>query len=68
MIDRGWPDYDGLEPNQVAMVDKYRAFLKQNAIPVERFAAGRADRIVLRRTPQKYPNFEIRNVLVNTEV
>ena len=59
MIDRGWPDYDGLEPYQVAMVDKYRAFLKQNAIPGGRFAAGRADRIVIRRTPQKYLNTEV---------
>ena len=68
MLDRGWPDYESLEPYQTPMMDKYRAFLKQNSIVIERFTAGRADQIVLRRAPQKYPNFQVRNVLVNTEV
>ncbi len=68
MLDRGWPDYDGLELYQIPMIEKYRAFIKQNSIAVERFVAGRADQIVLRRAPQKYPNFPVRNVLVNTEV
>jgi beta-lactamase superfamily II metal-dependent hydrolase len=72
MLDRGWPDYSFPRPLTGAMMDNYRAFLKTqstaNGMKVERFVPGRNDQLVLLRAPAKYPSFEIRNVLANTEV
>ncbi|WP_051670553.1 ComEC/Rec2 family competence protein [Bryobacter aggregatus] len=72
LLDRGWPDYAYPTPLRDAMVENYRAFVKWQAanrgLQAERFVAGRKDQVVLQRNAAKYPNFEIRNVLVNTEV
>ncbi len=50
----------------------YRAFVKwqaeNNGLKVERFVPGRNDQVVLRREPQKYPQFEFRNVGANGEI
>ncbi len=70
MLDRGWPDYAFPRPQTGAVMDNYRAFLKwqsEHGMKVERFVPGRNDQLVL-RSPAKYPSFEIRNVLANTEV
>jgi len=71
MLDRGWPDYAFPRPLTGPMMDNYRAFLKWQSehagMKVERFQPGRNDQLVL-RSPGKYPSFEIRNVLANTEV
>jgi hypothetical protein len=72
MLDRGWPDYSYPVPQHNPMLDNYRAFLTwqttNRGLKVERFVAGRNDQIHLLRAPKKYPDFEIRNVIVNTEV
>jgi hypothetical protein len=70
MLDRGWPDYSFPRPMTDPMMMNYRAFLKwqsEHGMKVERFVPGRNDQLVL-RSPAKYPSFEIRNVLANTEV
>ncbi len=72
MIDRGWPDYDFPEPLDNRMVNNYRDFLAWHAehadMDIERFEAGRGDQIVLRRAPEDYPGFALRNIAVNGEV
>lgn len=69
MLDRGWPSYDFPAPSGSAMMKNYRAFLKwqaeHNGLQGERFETGRADQIVLRRTPQEFPGFEVRAIAAN---
>ena len=72
LLDRGWPDYAFPAPSGSPMMANYRAFLKWQAehrgLQVARFEAGRADQIVLRRSPRDYPNFEVRNIAANGHV
>jgi hypothetical protein len=69
MLDRGAPDYAFPAPLDNAMMRNYRAFLAwqtaERGLTVERFAAGRADQIVLRRAPADFTNFRIRNIAAN---
>lgn len=69
LLDRGWPDYSFPSPSGSALMKNYRAFLKwqseHNGLRVERFQAGRADQIVLRRAPKEFPEFEVRNIAAN---
>ena len=41
---------------------------EKNGLQVERFVPGRNDQVVLCRQPQKYPQFEFRNVAANGEI
>ncbi|MFT4537149.1 MAG: hypothetical protein ACI9P5_004530, partial [Saprospiraceae bacterium] len=72
MLDRGWPDYS--YPKEVKYPDmlNYRAFLKwqneNNGMTTERFKPGSNEQIVLKNKPNKYPDFEIRNLAANGEV
>lgn len=72
LLDRGWPDYNYPAPLEDAATKNYRAFvawqIRERGLAVERFTPGRRDQIVLRREPQKYPNFEFRNIGANGEV
>ena len=72
MLDRGWPSYDFPAPSGSAMMKNYRAFLTWQAehrgLEAERFEAGRADQIVLRRAPREFPEFEVRNIAANGHV
>lgn len=70
-LDRGYPDYDFPaplhDPNQL----NYRAFIQAElarGARVERFRAGVADQLRLRRTPAAYPQFSVRNLVVNGEL
>lgn len=71
-LDRGWPNYDYPAPSGGEMMKNYRAFLqaqiKQRGMKAEKFEAGRADQLVLRRAPQEFRNFEIRNIAANGHV
>jgi beta-lactamase superfamily II metal-dependent hydrolase len=77
MIDRAWPDYPTFPPpadkklerdveQQRLMMANYRKFLDwqiaHRGMRVERFRPGDNQQIVLRRTPQKFKDFEIRNI------
>ncbi|MES2697784.1 MAG: hypothetical protein V4773_30255 [Verrucomicrobiota bacterium] len=72
MLDRGWPDYNFPAPSGSAMMKNYRAFLKwqaeHNGLQAERFEAGRVDQVVLRKAPQDFPQFEVRNIAANARV
>jgi hypothetical protein len=49
--------------------DSRRGWQTENkGLKVERFMPGRNDQVVLCRDPQKYPNFEFRNVGANGEI
>jgi hypothetical protein len=70
LLDRAWPDYD--YPTTIARIENYRAFLdwqRQNAdLEVQRFQPGRNDQIRMRRAPDRFPTFEVRNIAANGEV
>jgi len=72
MIDRAWPDYDYPFKVDNLMMDNYRAFLnwqmENNGMEVEQLIPGRNDQIVLVHEPDKYPNFEVRNIAANAIV
>ena len=68
MLDRGWPNYDypfelkGYEDSQ------YLAFARAKPERMERFQPGRGDQIKLLRSPDDYPDFEVRNTAANGQV
>lgn len=72
LLDRGWPDYNYPMPMESLTMKNYRAFVKwqadHNGMKPERFAPGRNDQVVLRREPEKYPQFEFRNIGANGEI
>lgn len=72
LIDRGAPSYDYLAPATDASFANYRAFVAEQqrtrGLQVEPLRVGRADQIVPRRAPGRYPTFEVRNVAANGEV
>ena len=69
ILDRGWPDYRYPAPLESRTVRNYRAFLdwqiQHHGLRVERFAPGRREQITLLHRPATYPQFEIRNLMVN---
>jgi beta-lactamase superfamily II metal-dependent hydrolase len=69
LLDRGWPSYDYPAPSGSAMMKNYRAFLQwqaeNNGLQSERFEPGRVDQIILRRNPEAFPDFEVRNIAAN---
>jgi beta-lactamase superfamily II metal-dependent hydrolase len=71
IIDRGWPDYNWPKPLVQAHVLNYRKFLDwqtvNKALEIERFEAGTTRQLSLLNRPSAYPNFEIRNLVVNGE-
>jgi len=72
ILDRGWPDYNYPAPLVSETMKSYRAFLDEQRstrnLLVERFIPGRNDQITLVHEPDKYPNFEIRNIAANGTV
>jgi len=72
ILDRGWPDYNYPAPLVSETMKSYRAFLDEQRstrnLLVERFIPGRNDQITLVHEPDKYPNFEIRNIAANGAV
>ena len=72
LLDRGWPDYDNTTQVEYSFMKNYLAFVKwqteKNGLKIERFVPGRNDQVVLCREPQRYPQFEFRNVGVNGEI
>ncbi len=72
MLDRGWPDYDYLANPDDRSLLNYRKFIDwqiaNNSMKAERFIPGRNDQIVLKKDPEKYPQFSVRNIAANGEV
>jgi len=71
LIDRGWPDYSYPSPLTDRTMLNYRKFLDvrtRNGMKVERFRPGSASQIRLVHEPDRFPEFEIRNVIGNGDV
>lgn len=72
LLDRGWPDYGNAIQSESPSMKNYLACVKgqvgKNGLQVERFVPGRSDQVVLRRQPQKYSQFEFRNVAASGEI
>jgi hypothetical protein len=62
-------DYDYPAPIKNRTVENYRKFLAwqiaRRGLKVEQFLPGRNDQITLLHEPKAYPEFEIRNLMVN---
>ena len=72
IIDRGWPDYNWPVPLTELYVQNYIRFVKWSVenkkVRAERFRPGANDQLILLHRPQKFPDFEIRNIAANGEV
>ncbi|QGY43501.1 MBL fold metallo-hydrolase [Maribellus comscasis] len=72
IIDRDWPSYHYPNPNKTNAIDNYKKFLewnnKNNKLTAENFIPGTNKQFVLVNSPEKYPGFEIRNIVSNGEV
>lgn len=72
LIDRGWPDYDWPVPPEGESAKNYIQFARSQVaggtLRAERFRVGANDQLVLVKTPQEYPDFEIRNLAANGHV
>ena len=72
IVDRNWPDYDYPFPLVQDIVQNYIKFVKQKisqrGVVAEQFRAGANDQFKLVRRPEKYPEFEIRNIVSNGQV
>ena len=69
LIDRGWPDYAYPTPlGADSTIINYRRFVdaqRATGMRIERFEPGRRDQIRLVRDAQRYPTFEVRNIIGN---
>ncbi len=72
MIDRDWPLYNWPKEQSNDGVQNYIQFAKGSAkksgMMVERFRVGTNMQFVLINNPEKYPDFEIRNIAANGHV
>lgn len=69
MLDRAGPGDASFPDN--ATTRRYRAFVErqmERGMELQRFQAGRDDQLVLRFAPERYPQFQIRNLAVNGRV
>jgi beta-lactamase superfamily II metal-dependent hydrolase len=71
VIDRCYPDYSYPSPIPGPQFANYHAFIK--SLPgrggtAERFAPGSDRQITLKHTPERYPDFDIRNLASNGDV
>jgi beta-lactamase superfamily II metal-dependent hydrolase len=66
LIDRGWSFLP--PPPSDATVQNYRAFIAERGLKEETIRVGKSDQIVLRKEPDAFQNFEVRNVAANGEV
>lgn len=72
IVDRNWPDYNWPEPLKADYIQNYIRFVKwqvQNThTKAEQFRVGVNDQFMLLRQPEKYPDFQIRNLASNGHV
>jgi beta-lactamase superfamily II metal-dependent hydrolase len=72
MVDRDWPSYQFPKPQAGESFSNYLNFIQWNVknehLEIERFIPGANNQFVLAHHPEKYPEFEIRNIVANGEV
>lgn len=70
LFDRDWPDYQTIPALPQELPKEYFEIPKmanELGIQMHRFEAGRKDQFVLKKHPEQYPHFHIRNLAVNGE-
>lgn len=71
LVDRAWPDYDSLACRAMsrASLANYRRFVDRavacRGLKAAAFRVGADDQFVLRRNPERYPQFRISNLCAN---
>ena len=72
IVDRNWPDYNWPESLKTDYIRNYIGFVKWQVenknMKAEQFLVGVNDQFALVRQPDKYPDFEIRNLAANGRV
>ncbi len=72
IVDRGWPGYNWPLPLAGRHIENYIWFVKWNVenrgAVAEQFRVGRKDQFVLVNHPERYSNFEIRNIAANGHI
>lgn len=72
LVDRGFPDYNFPRLLNDENMKNYLQFQKWHSVnrgvKTEQFQAGQNKQFVLVNSPEKYPDFEIRNIAVNGHV
>lgn len=73
-FDRAWPDYtdprDDVQQNMEVdhMKRVYKALQERDDLKIERFRLGATDQIALRRHPEEFPDFQIKNITANGRI
>lgn len=71
VLDRGFPDYNYPTPQEAPFALNYIRFVRSRAgagEACERVRPGKRNQIRLLRDPERYPDFEVRNLAANGEV
>lgn len=72
MVDRDWPTYQFPTPQKGKTFENYKNFINWNiensGMKMERFEPGSNTQFSLLFHPEKYPGFEIRNIIANGEI
>ncbi len=69
IVDRGWPTYSYPSPLKGKAIENYLKFIdwqrKNTETVVEGFATGSKSQFTLLKEPERYPDFEVRNIISN---
>jgi|SaaInlV_200m_DNA_2_1039689.scaffolds.fasta_scaffold18234_2 beta-lactamase superfamily II metal-dependent hydrolase len=72
MVDRDWPTYQYPTPQKGKTFENYKNFIDWNignsGMKMERFQPGSNSQFSLLFQPEKYPGFEVRNIIANGEI
>lgn len=72
MVDRDWPTYQYPKPQKGRNFENYKSFIDWNieneGMEMERFIPGSNTQFSLLFQPEKYPGFEVRNIIANGEI
>lgn len=72
LVDRDWPEYSNPVPLKGTAMENYKKFIAwqqgNNQLTMERFIPGSKSQFMLIHQPEKYPEFEIRNIISNGEL
>lgn len=72
LVDRDWPDYSNPVPLKGTGFMNYKKFVdwqhENNSMAIERFRPGSNSQFVLLNQPEKYPEFEVRNIISSGEI
>ncbi|MDX9882219.1 MAG: MBL fold metallo-hydrolase [Prolixibacteraceae bacterium] len=72
LVDRDWPSYQYPVPQAGLVFNNYRKFIEwksaNEGMQMERFQPGSNRQFVLLHQPEKYKEFEVRNIISNGEL